>query len=111
MKKQFTGPIVANDAAPIQPMPEVGPKGPSLVIMATLDGYVTLRTPGGDVKLDPAAADQLSQHAKESAKVARHLRVLTAQAPKGLDEQGLIDFITKAFSETPMPEEKTDGHS
>lgn len=107
-KSEESHTTVANDA--IKSMPEVGPHGTALIIMATLDGYVTFRTPGGDAKLDPDTADQCVLNMREATRVARHIRALTKAAPKGLDEQGMIDFLTQAFSKTQMPETK-DGHS
>lgn len=95
----------ASNDQPIQPLPEAGKNGVVLLITATLDGNVTIRTPGGDVKLAPEQAERAASDLKECVRVARHVRALTATAPAGLDEQGMIDFLTKAFSETPF-----EGH-
>lgn len=101
-------PKAANDSA-IQPIPERDSH--RLIIVATLDGHVMIRTPGGDSKLDPDTADICIDNMREAARVARHVRALAATAPKGLDEQGMIDFMTQAFSKIAMAPETKDGHS
>lgn len=90
----------------IVPIPQVGTNGRTLFIVATLDGFVTLRTPGGDTKLDPSEAEKASKDFGEAARLARHIRGLTAMAPEGLAEEALIAWLRAAFADTPFPESK-----
>jgi hypothetical protein len=79
-------------------------------IHATLDGLVKIAVAGArevvTLGLEPKSADQAAEQLREAAHVARHIQALTALAPKGLDEPAMIEYLQRAFSETPMPKRK-----
>jgi len=87
----------------------VNPKDPNVYITATLDGQVKLRTPGGIIGWSADNADKAAAQIKAAAVIARKIETLKAAAPAGLDEQGLIEYLEKAFADDNAASPQKEG--